>query len=106
MKFISKLFPREQKRNWLFKDPKDIAVFTTRHVVIEGKSILYVYHDEDDGAWQFHSGDTSTTEDMMVVGLGEIVDIDPAVMKLANLPLGWVAYRENTKSPWQTKVNH
>jgi hypothetical protein len=91
--------------NWLFDEPRNVAVFTTRHVMVARHPILYVYHDQEDGAWQFHSSDEITIQDAMVVALSEIVDIDPTVMELADLPLGWMAWRNNVNEPWQRKVN-
>jgi hypothetical protein len=93
------------KDSWLFDDPKNVAVFTTRQVIVAHHPILYVYHDKDDGAWQFHSGDKSTMEDARVVALSEIVDIDPTVMELADLPFGRMAWRNNVSEPWQRRVN-
>ena len=49
--------------------PKNVAVFTTRQVVHDGQPILWVTHDEDDGAWQFHTGGSADEADAMIVGL-------------------------------------
>lgn len=62
--------------------------------------ILEVSHEEEDGAWQFHSGQTVTTKDLMIVGLDEIVRLDPSIAELADLPLGWQAQRQSIKEPW------
>jgi hypothetical protein len=37
--------------DWPFADPKNVAVYTVKSIWKLGKPILYVYHDEDDGAW-------------------------------------------------------
>jgi len=62
--------------------------------------ILEVSHEEEDGAWQFHSGQTVTTKDLMIVGLDEIVRLDPSIAELADLPLGWQAQRQSINEPW------
>ena len=86
---------------WPFEDERRVAVFTTTHVVRAGKPILYVAHDDDDGAWQFHSGDLVSTKDMMILALEEILEIDPSIASLANLPLGHCATRRNPSSAWR-----
>jgi hypothetical protein len=37
----------------------------------------------------------------MVVGLGSIVELDPSVCELADLPLGWRAWRSSKTEPWR-----
>ncbi len=85
-----------------FEDPLSTAVFTTTFVVKENKEITYVCHDEDDGAWQFHSDDK--WEDYgkvaMVLGLGEIIEIDPTVLEVAGLEYGYVATRQSKQDKW------
>lgn len=88
-------------RGWPFADPENTAVFTTRQVVERGLPILWVWHDADDGAWQFLCGTTSDDEDLLVVGLAEIVRIDPSVASVADLPLGWKAWRPSPGDSWK-----
>ncbi|MFY0253582.1 DUF4262 domain-containing protein [Chitinophaga sp. 30R24] len=107
------LFPWEAGFNsdWKFKQPlldrntdfkfyeeKNVAVFTTRHV-LEGKPILYVYHN-DDGAWQFHSEQEPDLKDSKLVCLEEITKIDLSVNELYHLSLGKRAWREAVNDPW------
>jgi hypothetical protein len=35
-----------------------------------------------------------------VVGLKRMVDIEPRLEELADLPLGWHAWRESKEAPW------
>lgn len=86
--------------HWLFDDPPNVAVLTT-HQVLKGETILYVSHDEEDGAWQFHTGETMNESDAKVVALKRIVELDCSVMQLADLPLGWVATRSEADAVWQ-----
>jgi hypothetical protein len=37
----------------------------------------------------------------MIVGLGSILKRDASVAELADLPLGWRAWREGPQAPWQ-----
>ncbi|MBE9141445.1 hypothetical protein IQ254_30360 [Nodosilinea sp. LEGE 07088] len=88
-------------QDWPFADPKNVAVFSTREISQKKKTILWVSHDSDDGAWQFTSGENIAEIDHTIVSLERIVKIDPSVKELADLPLGWKATRENVDSPWK-----
>jgi hypothetical protein len=88
---------------WLFSDPQNVAVFTTKQVVAGKVWIQYVSHDEDDGAWQFHGFANSGEEDASVVSLKTITEIDPTLISLADLPLGWCASRSGPNGEWQRK---
>jgi hypothetical protein len=86
---------------WPFDQPKDCAVFTTTHVMKGGRDILYVFHDEEDHGWQFHYGGKKDAADAMIVALEEIVARDPFVLEVADLPLGWKAWRNDRGARWQ-----
>lgn len=87
--------------DWPFADPQNVAIFSTEAIVKHETPILFVSHDSDDGAWQFHSGKTIAETEPKIVSLKRIVEIDPSVKELADLPLGWIAFRESTNHPWQ-----
>lgn len=89
--------------DWPFEDEPRVAVFTTTHVVRAGKPIVYVSHDTDDGSWQFHSDDPVATKDMMILALEEILEIDPTVGSLANLPEGYCASQRDRISAWRIR---
>lgn len=63
-----------------------------------------MYHDDDDGSWQFLSEDSVTSEDAMIVCLEEIVKRDPSVNELFNLPTGQMATREFVGAKWVREV--
>ncbi len=90
--------------SWPFADPPNTAVFTSRKVMSSADWVQYVTHDADDGAWQFHGPSSPTAEeDAVVVGLGSIVKRDPSLKELADLPLGWRAWRAAPSAPWQRR---
>ena len=89
------------KTKWPFTDARNTAVFTTRDIIEEGKPILLVTHDQDDGAWQFHTGKTVPASDDKVVALDEIIFRGPSVVELTDLPLGWSAIRDSITSLWK-----
>ena len=83
-------------------DPKNVAVFTTTQVVRHHQPILHVSHYDEDGAWQFHTGTRHVSEaDVMVVALSEMVEHDPSICELADMPCGWFAERDRVGSPWR-----
>ena len=84
-----------------FKESLNTAVFTTRFIVDRVSPILFVYHD-DDGSWQFLGGEQEVyDEDMRLVALGEIIEIDESVLKLADMPKGFEAVRSDKNSEWK-----
>ena len=84
----------------------DALAITTRQVMREGWPILLVTHDADDGAWQFLNGhgDTDDTDSAMVVAAAQVAALDPSVGELAELPLGWRAWRETVDQPWRLEA--
>ncbi len=91
--------------SWPFDQPKNCAVFTTTHVMKDGRDIIYVFHDEDDHGWQFHYAGGKKISEHMVVALSEIVAHDPSVLEVASLPPGWKAWREKRGATWQRARN-
>ena len=85
---------------WPFDEAPDTACITTRLVLDEDAPILMVSHDEDDGGWQFLCGSTDDPEDGRVIGLDCALDLDPGLAELADLPLGWKAWRDSPEHEW------
>jgi hypothetical protein len=86
---------------WKFADPQNTAVITTKKI-IEGASIMFVSHDEDDGGWQFLEAETAPAEaDAAVVGLKDVVAMDDSILELADLPVGWSAKRDDVGGTWR-----
>ena len=72
-----------------FKEDLNVAVFTTRFVIREGEPILYVFHHEEDGAWEFISATQAVCDsDYLIVALAQIIDRDAAILELADLQQG------------------
>jgi hypothetical protein len=90
------------KKRWPFTDPKNVATITLRDVVERRCPILLVTREEEDGCWQFLDGrDSPDPADPLVVGLEEVYKLDRSISELADLPLGWQAWREAPGEPWQ-----
>ena len=87
--------------SYQFAEPESTACFTCKHVVKEGAEILYVTHDVDDGGWQFLCSGNHTEDDAMILGMGEVVQIDPSVNGLYEMPEGVGANRETRNGEWK-----
>ena len=85
---------------WPFEEPERTATYSCCHVIEEGHPILRVAHDEEDGAWQFLCGQPHVSEEGRLVCLGCMVVRDGTLVELADLPLGWGADRESSKTSW------
>ena len=85
-------------KDWPFEDSKHVAVITVRQIIKDGQPILYVSHDTE--GWQFLPGTQVSTQDAMVVALTNVVNRDESLGQLADLPLGWVAYRASSDDVW------
>ena len=90
-----------------FKDSLDTAVFTTIFVVTDKKEVTYVTHEFEDEAWQFFSDDQFEDYEKvsMIVGLGEIIDLDKTLIEIADLPLGYIATRQSIRDKWTIEQN-
>ncbi len=89
-----------RQQAWRFHEGKNRAVFTTRRVLDGTHPILLVSHDEE-GEWQFLCGTTNRSEDGRIVCLANVVEHHPAIVELADMPVGWQAMRDGPDQPWR-----
>lgn len=61
--------------------------------------VTLVAHDGD-GDWQFLGDSGAERKDAAFVCLHHLVDIEPSISGLLDLPTGWTAVRGNTASEW------
>ena len=85
---------------WPLESPRNVATFTTWSVLRGVEPILNVAHHDGDGSWSF-VGVEFDMNDAAIVSLEEIVNIDPSIASLADLPEGWRAWREDREAPWR-----
>lgn len=85
-----------------FKDDLNVAVLTTKFVIREGEAVRNVFHHSDDGMWEF-TGATQGIEDTdyLVVGLGNMIELDNTLLQISDLPLGGKAHRSGINEPWR-----
>lgn len=80
--------------------PEELGVLTSRLVVDGTEPVRIVIHHHD-GDWQFVCGTTKRASDAMIVGVNHLLDIDPTLEGLLDLPRGTKAFREQPGDPWQ-----
>jgi hypothetical protein len=90
---------------WPLDQSPNTAAITTRQVLEEKKEIRVVVHYEDDGSWAFLCGTTGEEKDRRVIAMSEAIELDDSLMKIADLPPGWKAWRESRMAPWQKIKN-
>ena len=86
--------------DWPFKEAPNTAVISLARVMDGSNPVLYVVHDED-GDWQFLDGGDVSQEDAATVSLEDIVEHDPSIKSLADLPIGWAAERAAAGQEWK-----
>jgi hypothetical protein len=90
---------------WPFSDPPTKIVITTKRFADGGAPLLGVTHDSD-GGWQFLDGGPTTKADAALLHFAHIVGADHSLVELADLPLGWQAWRSDPGSRWIRALNH
>jgi hypothetical protein len=90
---------------WKFDQPPNCAVFTIRGVLDRAEPVLHVTHDEDDHGWQFLGAKSPHESDARVVALEEMLNLDPTLHELADLPVGWHAWRRYLGDQWSRGQN-
>ena len=90
-------FPEEE---WPFEEAINHVSYTTKFVAHENFPILLITHDED-GDWQFLCGTTNEQEDAVVACLGCLYERHPFIKEFANLPKGYLAWRDSEEEAWQ-----
>jgi hypothetical protein len=84
---------------WPFAEPRNCVTFITAQVLERAEPILHAVHDEN-GEWQFIGSSDGTVENGRVIALREAVELDPSVLQLADMPVGWHALRDSPERPW------
>ncbi len=88
----------DRNAEFKFREEKNLAIFTTRQWIEEKKPILRVIHEED-GNWQFLTGD-QMPEDIKIVALEQMTLRDTTLNDLFNLDYGESADRNFVGDKW------
>jgi hypothetical protein len=91
--------------SWPFDQPPNCAVITLLQIVEGREPILHVSHNSDDHGWQFLCWEDARVEDGVVVCFAHILERDPSIRELADLPPGWHAWRRSAQKPWKREPN-
>jgi len=86
---------------WPFDQAPGVAAITTVGVLENRLPILVVQHYADDHSWAFLCGTMDETKDGRVIGMGEVLEMDPSLRSIASLPPGWIARRATVGEDWE-----
>ena len=86
-----------------FNEPPNVAVLTTKNILNKKADILLVFHDEDDGMWQFLCGKAHETDEAKLVSLKSVFDLDNSVGILKDMPCGYYAERKAQDDEWSVR---
>ena len=85
-----------------FSERKDTLVFTCTHILDGLSPVRLVTHHFDDGSWQFLCGEEGHgPADAVIITLGELLELDPELEKLSDLPVGCCAMRKDADAAWE-----
>jgi hypothetical protein len=90
---------RSDTAGWPFAVPDETRVFASVRILREGLPVVLVSHDAD-GDWQFACGTTGEEMHAAIACLGCLVEADPTLADLADLPPGTLAWRLDADDPW------
>lgn len=91
----------EEHLGWTFEDDPDVACISIRQILDGTIPVLHVAHDPDEvAAWQFLGLETPDVTDGVFVSLGWMINHDPSIEILHNLPIGWHAWRTSPDEEW------
>jgi hypothetical protein len=86
--------------HWPFDDAVNTAAFCTAGVAERRLPVLRVTHDAN-GDWQFLDATTEHPGDPVLMCLGCVLEHDPSLAAISDLPLGWSAYRPELGAEWE-----
>lgn len=91
----------ERFPDWKFPDKPHTKVFISKAVKEHKEWITYVTHDLSDGAWQMVGETGIESGGPELACLHHMVEKDPTLTELADLPKGWFAERQAPGEPWE-----
>ena len=90
--------------DWPFDQPANAAAITVRSI-LAGDPILRVSHDADDDGWQFLDGREIDMAEAQLISMGHALELDPSLRAVADLPPGWIAWRDGSAGAWVRERN-
>jgi len=86
--------------DWKFSVPPHTKVFISTAIQEGTEWVTFVTHDLSDGAWQILGETGIENGGPKLACLHHVVEKDPTLAELADLPLGWYAERNSPEEPW------
>ena len=90
----------ENETNWKFDQDPKVGTVTTKQVLEDAQPVLLVIHYGDDCSWAFLCDTTEEEDDSRMVTMEEMIKLDPSLEAIADLPPGWIAYRDFIGDEW------
>jgi len=84
----------------ILEDNKTRAVLTTKSVVESKTLITHVGYDED-GDWQFFDDSDFSESDILLVSLGQMLELDKTLADLPNMRKKEAVVRGNKNEKWR-----
>jgi hypothetical protein len=89
---------------WPWDQAPNAAALTVRSI-LDGAPILYVFHDVADDGWQLLDGEPPDTNEGRLIGIHEVPRLDASLWEIADLPPGWMAWRDWVGGSWSREPN-
>ena len=90
--------PDSSLYDWKFPDPPHTIAFLSEAVHCGAEAVTFVFHDADDGSWQFLGDSMASSGEPVLSCLHHPIDDDPNLKELADLPRGWCAHAPSTET--------
>lgn len=87
--------------SWPFAAAPNSVALVSRDAMEAGMPVLIVFH-EHDGAWTFLNRPLNEEcgDELKFACLGCAFELHPDVRDIADLPAGWLAWREDASCAW------
>ena len=91
---------------WPFKNPPQSLVFASKSIVLREQAVDFAVHDELDDSWRFYDENHREADGtaLLPVLFWDIVQTDPSLARLADLPPGWQAKRIYPSCEWRLRA--
>ena len=92
-------------KEWPFDQAPNVAALTTVYITRKDAPILLVVHYSDDHSWAFIDGGSNSIKNAITVSMQHILNLDPTMREVADLPPGWLARRTQVGAQWLREPN-
>jgi hypothetical protein len=92
------------RSNWA--STLDPVVITTELIASGKSSVLWVVHDEGHGGWQLYDERDVSNQRPVVLLKSEALRLDPTLLEVTDLPVGWEAHRSEKGAEWKRNKRH